>query len=41
MVLASLSVGVLGLVAGFAFLVWLEHKADVYVRMRERLRDPD
>ena len=40
-VCASLAAGTLGLVAGFALLVWLERKADVYVRARERLRDPD
>jgi hypothetical protein len=40
-VCASLAAGALGLVVGFVFLVWLECKAEVYVRVRERLRDPD
>jgi hypothetical protein len=40
-VCASLAAGTLGLVAGFVFLVWFQRKADVYVRVRERLRDPD
>jgi hypothetical protein len=40
-VLASMASGFLGLLVGFAFLVWLERKAEVYVRVRERLRDPD
>jgi hypothetical protein len=40
-VCASLAAGALGLVVGFVFLVWLERKAEVYVRVRERLRDPD
>lgn len=40
-VCASLAAGTLGLVTGFAFLIWLERKAEVYVRARESLGDPD
>ena len=36
---ASMALGVLGFIAGLFGIVWLERKADAYVRSRERSDD--